>query len=60
MNAHLGGNTLILRRFLGVVDPIRQAPSGISDSEEKHFQDIWDNGDKIGDPTLFANSSMKL
>lgn len=51
-NAHLGGNTLISGGFLGVVDPTRQAPSGISDSEEKHFQDIWDNGDKIGDPTL--------
>lgn len=51
-NAHLGGNTLISGGFLGVVDPIRQAPLGISDSEEKHFQDIWDNGDKIGDPTL--------
>lgn len=51
-NAHLGGNTLISGGFLGVVDPIRQAPLGISDSEEKHFQDVWDNGDKIADPAL--------
>ena len=33
-NAHLGGNTLISGGFLGVIDPIRQAPLGISDSEE--------------------------
>ncbi|MFR5428527.1 MAG: flavocytochrome c, partial [Parasutterella excrementihominis] len=51
-NAHLGGNTLISGGFLGVVDPIRQAPLGITDSEEKHFQDIWYNGDKIANPAL--------
>lgn len=51
-NVHLGGNTLISGGFLGVVDPIRQAPLGITDSEERHFQDIWNNGDKIADPTL--------
>lgn len=51
-NAHLGGNTLISGGFLGVVDPIRQAPLGIIDSKEKHFRDIWDNGDKIANPAL--------
>lgn len=36
---HVGGSTLISGGYLGVVDPVRQLPYGIHDSEEQHFQD---------------------
>lgn len=48
----IGGNTLISGGYLGVVDPKRQTPLQIIDSEEKHFQDIYVKGDCRGDPEL--------
>lgn len=50
--AEIGGNTLISGGFLGVVDPKRQIPLGIEDSEEKHFKDIFENGDRSGNIEL--------
>ncbi len=48
----LGGNTLISGGFLGVVDPKRQEPLGIDDCADRHFKDIWENGDKLANPGL--------
>ncbi len=48
----IGGNTLISGGFLGVIDPVRQIPLGITDSEERHFNDIWINGGQIAKPAL--------
>lgn len=51
-NSFLGGNTLISGGFLGVVDPKRQIPLGIEDNADRHFRDIWENGDRLADPDL--------
>lgn len=51
-NGVVGGNALISGGFLGVVDPARQEPLGIQDSQERHFRDIWENGGKIGNKEL--------
>ena len=48
----IGGNTLISGGFLGVIDPVRQIPLGITDSEERHFNDIWINGGRTANPEL--------
>lgn len=53
----IGGNTLISGGYLGVVDPKRQEPLHIHDSEEKHFQDIYIKGDCQGDPELIRTLS---
>lgn len=48
----IGGSTLISGGFLGVVDSKRQKPLGIVDSIEKHYHDIYENGDRKGNPRL--------
>lgn len=48
----VGGNTLISGGFLGVPDPLRQEPYGISDSQSRHFEDIYRNGGELADPGL--------
>lgn len=56
---HVGGSTLISGGYLGVVDPVRQLPYGIHDSEEQHFQDISSNADNTGDPELIHHLVSK-
>lgn len=58
-NKHVGGSTLISGGYLGVVDPARQLPYGIYDSEEQHFQDISSNADNTGDPELIRHLVSK-
>ena len=56
---HVGGSTLISGGYLGDVDPVRQLPYGIHDSEEQHFQDISSNADNTGDPELIHHLVSK-
>jgi flavocytochrome c len=47
-----GGNTIISGAAFNAVDPARQKPLGIEDSVDKHFQQTYEGGDKVGDPAL--------
>ena len=47
-----GGNTIISGAAYNCVDPGRQIPAGIEDSIEKHFQQTYEGGDKVGNPDL--------
>ncbi len=48
----VGGNTLLSGGYFGVVDPVRQKPLGIEDSVERHFNDVYLNGDMKADKEL--------
>jgi len=48
----VGGNTIISGAAYNCVDPIRQAAAGIEDSVDKHFQQTYEGGDKVGNPEL--------
>ena len=48
----VGGNTIISGASYNAVDPKRQEAQGIEDSLDKHFQQTYEGGDKLGDPEL--------
>lgn len=48
----LGGNTILSGGAYNAVDPVRQKAQGIEDSIEKHFQQTYDGGDKLGNEEL--------
>ena len=48
----VGGNTIISGAAYNCVDPGRQIPQGIEDSVDKHFQQTYEGGDKVGNPDL--------
>lgn len=48
----VGGNTIISGAAYNAVDPKRQKAQGIEDSIEKHFQQTYEGGDKLGKPEL--------
>ena len=47
-----GGDTIISGASYNAVDPVRQPAQGIEDSIDKHFQQTFEGGDKLGDPAL--------
>lgn len=47
-----GGDTIISGASYNAVDPVRQPAQGIEDSIDKHFQQTYEGGDKLGDPAL--------
>lgn len=47
-----GGNTIISGASYNAVDPVRQPAQGIEDSVDKHYQQTYEGGDKLGDPKL--------
>jgi len=48
----VGGNTIISGSAYNAVDPKRQSAQGIEDSIDKHFQQTYEGGDKLGKPEL--------
>ncbi|WP_201259835.1 flavocytochrome c [Tissierella sp. P1] len=48
----VGGNTMISGASYNAVDPKRQEAQGIEDSVDKHFQQTYEGGDKLGNPEL--------
>lgn len=48
----VGGNTMISGASYNAVDPKRQEAQGIEDSIDKHFQQTYEGGDKLGDQDL--------
>ncbi len=48
----VGGNTIISGAAYNAVDPKRQQLQGIEDSVDKHFQQTYEGGDKLGKPEL--------
>lgn len=50
--SRVGGNTIISGAAYNAVDPKRQSKQGIEDSIEKHFQQTYEGGDKLGNPDL--------
>ena len=48
----VGGNTIISGAAYNAVDPKRQEAQGIEDSIDKHFQQTYEGGDKLGKPEL--------
>lgn len=48
----LGGNTLIAGGAFNAVNPEKQEAQGIEDSIEKHFQQTYEGGHKVGDEEL--------
>lgn len=48
----VGGNTIISGAAYNCVDPGRQVPQGIEDSIEKHYEQTYEGGDKVGNPEL--------
>lgn len=48
----VGGNTIISGASYNAVDPKRQKAQGIEDSIDKHFQQTYEGGDKLGNPEL--------
>lgn len=50
--SNVGGNTIISGSAFNAVDPSRQEPLGIEDSVEKHFQQTYEGGDKLGKPHM--------
>jgi len=48
----VGGNTIICGAAYNAVDPSRQGPQGIEDSVDKHFQQTYEGGDKLGKPEM--------
>ncbi len=60
----VGGNTIISGSAYNAVDPSRQEPEGIEDSIDKHYEQTFNGGDKLGTPvmvrTLVENSYPTL
>ena len=50
--SRIGGNTLISGGAHNAADPVRQAAQNIEDSPDKHYQQTFEGGDKLGDPAL--------
>lgn len=50
--SRIGGNTIISGAAYNAVDPGRQSKQGIEDSIEKHYQQTYEGGDKLGNPDL--------
>ena len=48
----VGGNTIISGAAYNCADPEFQAKFGITDSVEKHYEQTFNGGDKLGDPVL--------
>ncbi len=48
----VGGNTIISGAAYNAADPKRQEAQGIEDSVDKHFQQTYEGGDKLGKPEL--------
>jgi flavocytochrome c len=48
----VGGNTIMSGSAFNCVDPSRQEPLGIEDSIEKHYQQTYDGGDRLGKPEM--------
>lgn len=48
----IGGNTIMSGSAFNCVDPSRQEPLGIEDSVDKHFQQTYEGGDKLGNPEM--------
>ncbi|MBF9016614.1 MULTISPECIES: flavocytochrome c [unclassified Oceanispirochaeta] len=48
----IGGNTIISGAAYNCADPEFQAKFGIEDSVEKHYEQTFNGGDKLGDPVL--------
>lgn len=48
----IGGNTILSGSAYNTVDPVRQSKQGIEDSVDKHFTQIYEGGDKQGNPEL--------
>jgi len=48
----VGGNTIISGSAYNAVDPSRQEPDGIEDSVDKHYEQTFNGGDKLGNPVL--------
>jgi len=48
----VGGNTLHSGSAFNCVDPSMQEPRGIEDSIDKHFQQTYDGGDRLGKPEM--------
>ena len=53
----VGGNTHNLMAAYNAVDPKRQEAQGIEDDIDKHFQQTYEGGDKLGKPELIKSIS---
>ena len=49
---NVGGNTIISGSAFNAVDPSRQEPLGIEDSIDRHYQQTFEGGDEVGNPTM--------